>query len=146
MLSEKEVVIYSGHARYGSGPDFDSKKSMKENFVIGVNSALHEAGDLEPSKNKSFNKKLEGMGNDLQRMSEAGKFDPDKYQIWFMNACISYHYLDEIRGGLVKGKDRSNLRYVGTTKDIFGDAIPMLAGLLKQKSMRVLLRIMNRSD
>lgn len=47
FLSQKEIVIYSGHARYGTGPDFDAKKSIKENLIIGVNSRLHRAGRLK---------------------------------------------------------------------------------------------------
>jgi peptidoglycan hydrolase-like protein with peptidoglycan-binding domain len=43
-LAESEIATYNGHARRGIGPDFDPDKSAKENFIIGVDSALHAAG------------------------------------------------------------------------------------------------------
>ena len=43
-LADSDIAIYDGHARRGIGPDFDAHKSAKENFIIGVGSALHAAG------------------------------------------------------------------------------------------------------
>ncbi len=42
--------MYLGHARYGTGPDFDDKKDAVENFVIGVGSALHRNGVIKGPK------------------------------------------------------------------------------------------------
>ena len=36
-LGRDEVVVYMGHARYGTGPDFDPKPSGRGNFVIDRN-------------------------------------------------------------------------------------------------------------
>jgi len=148
FLTEKEITIYSGHARYGTGPDFDENKSVSENFVIGVNSALHDSGKLTKGYNKEKNELLKGKANDLEKLSNDGKFDPDLYQVWFMNACSSIHYLDEIRGGLVtdstgKKKSKENLRFMGTNKSIFSDAIPIVEGLLNMSTMEELIDAMN---
>jgi hypothetical protein len=148
FLSQKEIVIYSGHARYGTGPDFDDKKSVKENFIIGVNSALHRAGKLSKGYDAHMNKILEGYSNDLEAMSKAGKIDPDKYQVWFFNACSTIHYLDEIREGLVTGKSgkikpKANLRFMGTKKSIYSDAIEIVDSILKMKTMDQIINIMD---
>jgi hypothetical protein len=146
FLSSKEIAIYSGHARYGTGPDFDSKKSARENFIIGINSALHKTGRLTKGYKPKINKALKGRANELEAMSKAGRFDPKLYQIWLFNACKTIHYLDEIRGGLVKGKTRTNLRVIGTTRGIYIDAIPFIDGILKQQSMRRILRRLNKAE
>lgn len=151
FLSEKEIVIYSGHARYGTGPDFDEKKSVKENFIIGVNSALHKAGRLSKGYDAHMNKILEGYGNDLEAMSKAGKIDPDKYQVWFFNACSTINYLDEVRKGLVtdksgKIKSKANLRFVGTKHSIYSDAIKIVDGILNMKTMDQILTIMDINE
>jgi hypothetical protein len=151
FLSQKEIVIYSGHARYGTGPDFDDKKSVKENFIIGVNSALHKAGKLTKGYDEHMNKILEGYGNDLEAMSKAGKIDPDKYQVWFFNACSSIQYLDEVRNGLVtdksgKKKSKANLRFVGTQHSIYSDALKIVEAILNMKTMKDIIRIMNVNE
>lgn len=146
FLSSREIAIYSGHARYGTSPDFDPKKSVKENFIIGVNSALHKTGKLTKGYKPKFNKILKGKANDLELMSKKGKFNPKLYQVWFFNACTTYHYLDEIRGGLVKGKDRTNLRVVGTLKPISIDPVIFIDGILKQQSMNKILKRLNKAE
>lgn len=151
FLTEKEITLYSGHARYGTGPDFDENKSVSENFVIGVNSALHAAGKLTKGYNREKNELLRGRANDLEALSKAGKFDPDLYQVWFMNACSSINYLDEIRGGLVtdsvgKKKSKENLRFMGTSKSIYADSIPIIKGLLDMDTMEEIIEAMNKYE
>jgi hypothetical protein len=151
FLSKDEIVIYSGHAREGTGPDFDAVESVKENFIIGVNSVLHKAGKLTRGYDEHMNKILEGYGNDLEAMSKAGKIDPDKYQVWFFNACRSIDYLDEIRRGLVtdktgKIKSKANLRFVGTKFTIYSDAAKIVEGILNMQSMDEIIRIMDVNE
>jgi hypothetical protein len=151
FLSQKEIVIYSGHARKGTSTDFDAEKSPKENFIIGVNSALHKAGKLQKGYNSQMNKILEGYGNDLEAMSKAGKIDPDKYQVWFFNACSTINYLDEVRGGLVtdksgKIKSKANLRFVGTTHSIYSDPLKIIESILNMKSMDEIIKIMDANE
>ena len=47
-MGGSELVIYSGHGRYGSGPDFDPITSPKGNFVIGK---PYEAGHVALNRN-----------------------------------------------------------------------------------------------
>lgn len=153
FLTQKEITIYSGHARYGTGPDFDDSKSVAENFVIGVNSALHAAGKVTKGYDKKKNDLLKGKANDLEALSKAGKFDSDLYQVWFMNACSSIHYLDEIRGGLVTDragnkKSKDKLRFMGTDKSIsiFTDALNILRGILNMETMDEIIAAMNTTE
>ena len=49
-------------------------------------------------------------------MSKTGKFDKEKYRVWFFGACTSLAYFDELRGGILpESVDRSNLDLLGTT-------------------------------
>lgn len=131
-LSQDDISIYKGHARYGTGPDFDDKKSAAENFTIGVGSALHKAGKLKrpPGKDSSWyyghqkmKKVLDRRKNDLEEMQKEGKLDPKKYQVWFFNACATLHYLDELRSPALAGsKDRKNLDIIGTRNSIYTHA------------------------
>ncbi len=153
FLSEKEITIYSGHARSGTGPDFDPKASPAENFVIGVNSALHKAGRLKKSKSSKMKKILKNRKNDIEAMSKVGKFDVKKYQVWFFNACTTMAYLDEIRGGLVtskkgKKKSRADLRFFGTKKGISltTEAIPILEGVLDMQTMEEIIAAMHKAE
>jgi Domain of unknown function (DUF4157) len=145
FLSSKEIAIYDGHARYGTGPDFDVDTSTDQNFVLGVNSKLHDEGKLTKGYDDAHNKLLKGKPNDLETMSKAGKFDMNSYQVWFMNGCKTKDYKDEIRGGLVassKGtkKSKTDLRLVGTNDSIYPGAMDiLLQGLLDMKSMEEIL-------
>ena len=153
FLSEKDVAIYSGHARYGTGPDFDAKESPDQNFVIGVNSAKHgeKSGGLTKGYDPHMNELLKGRQNDLEQMSKAGKFDETKYQVWMFNACVSKQYLDEVRGGLVtnkKGDSKSgaNLRFFGTTATIYSDCVPILEELISLNSIDDIIETMNTHE
>jgi hypothetical protein len=136
FLANKEIAIYSGHARYGTGPDFDSKESTKGNFVIGKGYDKHMNEIIKDSK------------NDLKGMSKDDKFDLKSYQAWFFNACSSKDYKDEIRGGYVANKSgekkkSDNLRFMGTTHTIVSDAVPLLKGIIEMKTMDQIIKIMN---
>ena len=124
-LNESELTIYAGHARRGVGPDFDRDKSPYENFVIGVNSALHKAGRLVAPTAVEQSHYVIGKKNDLETMKAAGTWDREKYRVWFFEACSSIAYVDELRGGLLPEKiDRHNLDIFATTQ-----TIPIAAGL-----------------
>ncbi|HEY0106165.1 MAG TPA: DUF4157 domain-containing protein, partial [Rhizomicrobium sp.] len=143
FLATKDIALYSGHARYGTGPDFDSKESPDQNFVIGLNSSLHDKPGSGVTKgyDPHMNELLKGRKNDLEAMSKAGRFDNNLYQVWMFNACSSDQYQDEIRGGLVadKGgakKTAANLRIFGTTHSIYSDCVPIVEGLISLQSMQ----------
>jgi hypothetical protein len=86
-----------GHARYGSGPDFDAKASPLENFRIGIDRALSEAG--RPTRTEIARRHHVALDeeHDLREMVSSGDFDPERYRVLFFHACTSLAYLDEIR-------------------------------------------------
>lgn len=99
-LADSEVTIYAGHARYGSGPDFDAKASPEENFRIGIDTALQQAGRPTRYEHARRHHVVMDAEHDLQDMVASGEFDPDRYRILFFKACTSMAYLDEIRSEL----------------------------------------------
>jgi peptidoglycan hydrolase-like protein with peptidoglycan-binding domain len=96
-LSQDEITIYTGHARYGSGPDFDAKASPTENFRIGIDTALQTAGRRTTVEEARHHGVAIDEENDLLEMTRSGDFDPNRYRVLFFNACTSLAYLDEIR-------------------------------------------------
>jgi hypothetical protein len=91
-MSESEMLIYAGHGRYGSGPDFDDIKSPRGNFVIGE---PYEAGHVTLNKGKT----------DLQKTVMT-----KDYQLIMFSGRTTYRYLDDLR--VVPGKDSKNLDLV----------------------------------
>jgi len=119
-MSGSEMVIYSGHGRYGSGPDFDDIKSPKGNFVIGK---PYEAGHVALNKGKT----------DLQKTAMT-----KDYQLMMFDGCTTFHYADDLRR--VPGKDSKNLDLV-VSKGLLpwstgsADVLRMLDGVTKGQSI-----------
>ena len=88
-MSESEMLIYAGHGRYGSGPDFDDIKSPRGNFVIGE---PYEAGHVTLNKGKT----------DLQKTAMT-----KDYQLMMFDGCTTNYYVDDLRRA--PGKDSKNL-------------------------------------
>ena len=141
-LSESEITIYSGHARYGSGPDFDDKHSPAENFRIGIDAAMRAAGrqtNVETARSHGVAVPDEVA---LEQLTSGGSFDRSRYRLWFMQACTSMAYLDEVRS-LAGGAE--NLDFVGSraptmfTRDADRVGIPevqtFLEGILAMESI-----------
>jgi hypothetical protein len=113
-LIQDAVTIYLGHARYGTGPDFDAKESTAENFVIGLGAPQHLTGELEPGYDPHMNEILRGVPNDLL----SRRFDPQRDQLWAFVGCTTRNYLDELRA-LVAGKDTQNLDLILSTRPVY---------------------------
>jgi len=90
-MKAAELVLYAGHARYGSGPDFDALDSNAGNVVLGT--------AYEPA----MRTRLRGEPNVLQRE----RLSPG-YQLMLFAGCRTRDYLDELRS-LPRGKDAGNL-------------------------------------
>ena len=119
-MGESEMVIYSGHGRYGSGPDFDPITSAKGNFVIGK---PYEAGHVALNKGQT----------DLQKTAMT-----KDYQLMLFDACTTNYYLDDLRR--VPGKDSKNLDLVVSTGTLSWstgttDVLRMLDGVTAGESI-----------
>lgn len=137
-LVQDSVTIYSGHARYGTGPDFDPIGSTAENFVIGVGAPQHLTGELEPGYDPHMNHILAGVPNDLLTR----RFDPDRYQLWAFIGCTTRHYLDELRI-ILQGKQTDNLDLIVSTRPIYWNdsafyPLAILRGLLRGHSINAI--------
>jgi len=115
-LIKSDFTTYMGHARYGTGPDFDPKESTAGNYVIGVNSALHKAGKLKPGYDEHMNEILKDAPNNLEKT----QFDKDRYQFWAFYACKTIDYDDELRA-LTMNKDEKNLDLIGSKDLLYGN-------------------------
>jgi LysM repeat protein len=125
-----EVVLYGGHGRYGSGPDFDDKHSAAGNFRIGD---PYEAG------------KVTLGGNDLQRTSMT-----KDYQLMFFRGCTTNLYLDDLRGK-ARGKNAENLDVIATNTvlywdDTANDILAVTGGLTSGKSIDELKSQLNANN
>jgi hypothetical protein len=119
-MGESEMVVYSGHGRYGSGPDFDDIKSPKGNFVIGK---PYEAGHVALNKGKT----------DLQKTAMT-----KDYQLMMFDGCTTFHYVDDLRAA--PGKDSKNLDLVVSTGLLpwstgSADVLRMLDGVTEGQSI-----------
>ena len=148
-LKDSEIAIYNGHARRGIGPDFDEDKSAKENFVIGVSSALHAAGRaVSPTKVEQSHYVVDKK-NDLEQMTKSGAFDKEKYRIWLFEACTTIAYFDELRGGILPDPvDRTNLDLMGTRSPApliteMASSLAMLDGVLAAKTIEQITAAMD---
>lgn len=142
-LIQDAVTIYSGHARYGTGPDFDHIDSSAENFVIGVGAPQHLVGELEPGYNPHMNQILRGVPNDLLTR----RFDPQRYQLWSFFGCTTRHYLDELRT-LVDGKSTDNLDLIVSTRPLYWSdsafyPLAQVRALLRGQSINALTRALS---
>ena len=90
-LRHAELVLYAGHARYGSGPDFDELSSPAGNVVLGT------------AYDAAMRARLRGEPNVLKTEPF-----PTGYQLMLFAGCRTRDYLDDLRA-LPRGKDASNL-------------------------------------
>ncbi len=160
FLAKKEVVLYSGHARAGHGPDFDGDDVTAQNFVIGDNSTYHRNGVLRKTPFYNHAQIPKNQQNDLEAMSKSKQFRGGMYRAWFFNACSSVNYLDEVRGRWLKQKfqgslvrdengnriSENNLLFFGTRHSIRTDALPLLKELIEFHSMEQIIKAMSASE
>jgi hypothetical protein len=118
-MENSELVIYSGHARYGSGPDFDDIKSSKGNYVIGQ---PYEQGHVTIG------------ANDLKKAKMT-----DGYQMMMFDGCTTRNYLDDLRS-IPKNKSAANLDIIASNKELpwntgTADVFTTLDGVMAKKSV-----------
>lgn len=120
-MKKDDLILYSGHGRRGSGPDFDDAKSAAGNYVIGK---VSQEGHYALGKND---------------VGQKGALS-DGYQMMFFDACNTNAYLDDLRGR-PKNKDSGNLDVIASTRDLpwstsNGDILGTLDGVMGGKSIQ----------
>ena len=106
MLENDEVVSYVGHARAGTGPDFDAHDSTAGNYVMGNGYSAE------------YNKDIAGAENQLAKTN----FD-DKYQLMQFWACTTDNYKPHLDKKMGK---RSTADSTQSHKDIITTNRPVL--------------------
>lgn len=131
-LRRDELVLYGGHGRYGSGPDFDDLRSPAGNFVIGQ---PFEAGHVTLGP------------NDLQAAPLT-----NGYQLMFFDGCNTFRYFDDLRSR-TPGKTTKNLDVIGSTTELYwnvtaANLLTLLDGVTEQRNLEELeasLDMVNRA-
>jgi hypothetical protein len=104
-LGRDEVVAYVGHARYGTGPDFDPIDSARGNFVIDRSGG--PTGNPHPPLSTA-------LAAGPRTMLGAVGLPEGGYQLLYFNACTTSNYLPALRERF-GGRDADNTDVVGTT-------------------------------
>ncbi len=135
-MRQDEVVLYNGHARYGTGPDFDDMSSGAGNFVVDPHGNRTHHGP--PAGLRSA---LSGRSSDLSGLS--GR--PD-YQLLVFDACSTEEYLHNLRDpGVFSGRSMGNTDIITTqTQPRFmwtGEpALRFLQGLSQRETNNTMFR------
>jgi hypothetical protein len=86
-MRQDEVVMYNGHARYGTGPDFDPMRSVAGNVVIDPHgNRRHQAPPA------GLRESIRGRPSDLGSITER-----PSYQLLVLNGCYTEEYLHNLR-------------------------------------------------
>jgi hypothetical protein len=87
-MKKDDLILYHGHGRRGSGPDFDADHSAAGNFVMG-----------KPYEDGHY-----ALGaNDVKKKGALS----DQYQMMVFHGCTTDLYRDDIRQ--VKGRDKLDM-------------------------------------
>ncbi len=137
-MQKSDATVYTGHGRYGSGPDFDDKHSSAGNVWINPDQAIHEGG-------------ANGIYQELRRDGAEHPLDnidfDRKYKVWFFDGCNTRLYDRAIR---------ANAKLDHRSVDVFGagteiassttddDVISFVGALMKQKSAGQIVGDLNR--
>jgi len=142
MLREDEVVTYGGHARYGSGPDFDPKSSGAGNFVVDGHG--NRRGDHLPDE-------LRAAIPDTKRSDLPQVEARPAYQVLGFHGCTTEDYLTRLRANGAAGSRDTKSTDVYTTSMVgrFGHVGPSLATManatMERKTNRQIMELQNAS-
>lgn len=119
-MKNDDLILYSGHGRRGSGPDFDADQSAAGNYVMGK---PYEEGHYALGENDV--KKPGAMSNNYQMMMFAG--------------CTTNLYIDDMRKA--RNKSAGNLDIVASQRllywgDVEQSTLAMLDGVMGGKSIQ----------
>jgi len=140
-MQNSDVSLYTGHGRYGSGPDFDHKEKGAGNIWVNPDQTVKDSGTA------GMYHKLEAGGakkNELQTIS----FDK-KYKVWFFDGCNTSHYLKPIRQNKTIDPSKTDVFGWGdeiatSTTDV--DVLTFIRGLMKQKSAQQIIKDLNKAN
>lgn len=135
-LEKDDVSIYTGHARAGTGPDFDPHDSTAGNYVMGK------------GYHADYNNEIKNAENQLEKTNFS-----DKYQLYQFWGCTTEHYDKHLNKALGKqGKNVQSSKDIVVTnqpvlsvRGLFG-TLAFLRGLLAEASAETLQDMLNTAD
>lgn len=139
-LQKSDATVYTGHGRYGSGPDFDHKHSSDGNVWINPEQRIHE-GDATGVYNEL---RRDGAQQPLQDI----QFDR-KYKVWFFDGCNTRLYNRALRNNA--SIDHRSVDVFGAGSEIDSsttdtDVIAFVGGLMKQRSAGQIISELNQKN
>jgi peptidoglycan hydrolase-like protein with peptidoglycan-binding domain len=143
-IERDDVVMYDGHARYGTGPDFDDIDSGRGNFILNPSgNAPDLEGDPPP---KHLLDALKG-----RPLSAAETSIPkDKYRLLFFDGCSTENYIPGLKKNM-KGVSNDNVDIVGSTMPLSFATGPtqllnFVSGVTGRKSIDEINRANNAAE
>jgi len=139
-LQKSDVSVYTGHGRYGSGPDFDDKHSNKGNVWVNPNQGIYEEG-----ANKTY---AELKAGKTERPLEKIQFDR-KYKVWFFDGCNTRLYMNAIRANATLDHKSVDVFGAGTeisTSTTADDVIGFVGGIVQRQSAQQILQNLNNMN
>ncbi len=139
-LQKSDATVYTGHGRYGSGPDFDDKHSSAGNVFVNPEQRIHEGGATTV-----YNElERDGAAKPLQDL----QFDR-KYKVWFFDGCNTRLYNKAIRANATIDHRSVDMFGAGTeiassTTDT--DVITFVGSLMKQRSAGQIVSDLNSQN
>jgi peptidoglycan hydrolase-like protein with peptidoglycan-binding domain len=137
-MQASDVSLYTGHGRYGSGPDFDPEEKGSGNIFINPRPTVKGRGTAHMYQQLGKQK----LDQPLTKIA----FDK-KYKIWFFDGCNTKHYMLPIR---------KLAKVDPNTTDVFGwgqevgvvttgeDVLSFINGLIAQQSAQQLIDNLNK--
>lgn len=135
-LVRSDVVFYAGHARLGTGPDFDAVESPDGNYVVDARS--RRSGGARAGR-KTLREVVATAEHSLARTP----FVRDQYQLVILSGCRTQDYLAALRA-VPGAKDSTNLDVIVTKArldvgDVRTTVRELLGGLAETAPLSTLL-------
>ena len=137
--SVKEVAV---EATIAGGRTVKITAMLVDNIASAPRSFFDRYDDLSGSADLIFYNGHAGLGQNVRALAQKGKFEPGKYQIFFMNGCDTFAYVD---GSLAKTRsvlnpdDPTGTRYM----DMVTNVMPSFFSSMPSASMALVDGLMS---
>ncbi|MCS6912203.1 MAG: peptidoglycan-binding protein [Myxococcales bacterium] len=137
-MQNSDLSMYTGHGRYGSGPDFDHKDRGEGNIWINPDATVKDPGTgamYEKLKKQRAEQPLPTI--DFSK----------KYKVWLFDGCNTKHYLKPIRAKAGIDHRKTDVFGWGTEISISTtaeDVLEFLQGIMQMESAQELVERLNK--
>lgn len=134
-MMRSDVAIYSGHGRYGTGPDFFQKTATDGKIPINLNPELRGA------EAQNYYKKYPVRELPITYMDRNRK-----YKLWFFDGCNTAQYLGALRSENDVSSRKTDVVgwgqeiAISTTKE---DVVNFMESVIRQSSVQDIIKELN---